>query len=253
MRIPKKGVSGKHLRNFWWLLRSQLFELRLAWFWYLIQMAFVPLSFLAFLWLFLGQKQPEAMLFIVTGSLVMNISLGAMLSLGQEIGWLKDENAYEYYASLPISRGVFLTALATRGVLLSLPSTFMVFAIGALSFGLAFNVTALFVLIMNAYAMMGLGAFIGFWSPSGRVANLVTQIVQPLIVFFAPVYITWEQLPVPLQVTARFLPTTYAAEALRKAVTGASLFQLWPEVLVLLGFTVISLYLVTFKLDWRAR
>lgn len=253
MQIVEEVILSKHVRDFWWLLRSQLFVLRLAWFWYLIQMAFVPISFLAFLWFFLGQRQPEVMLFVVTGSLVMNLSIGAMLSLGQEIGWLKDENAFEYYASLPISKGVFLTALATRGVLLAMPSALIVFVVGVLFFGLSLNLAALLVLILGAYAMMGLGAFIGFWSPSGRVANLATQIVDPLIVFFAPVYLPQEQLPGALQVTAHFLPTTYIAKALREAMTGASLFQLWPEVLVLLGFTAISLYLVTFKLDWRAK
>lgn len=253
--VPKRstGRSGKHLRDFWWLLRSQLFNLRLAWFWYLIQMAFVPLSFLAFLWFFMGQARPEAMPFVVTGSLIMNISLGAMLSLGQDIGWLKEQNAYEHYASLPISKAVFLAALITRGVLLSMPSTFLLLAMGAFFFNLLPNVGALLVLVLSAYAMSGLGAFIGFWSPTGQIANLATQIVQPLIVLFAPVYIPLEQLPYPLQITAHFLPTTYAARALREALTGASLLELWPEILILASFAVVSLVLVPYKLDWRAK
>ncbi len=243
----------KHICDFWWLLRSQLFSLRLAWFWYLVQMTFVPLSFLAFLWFFVGQAQPEVMLFVLTGSLIMNISLGAMLSLGQHIGWLKEQNAYEYYASLPISKTVFLAALVTRGVLLSMPSAFLLFAMGVLFFDLFPNAGALLVLVLNAYAMSGLGAFIGFWSPTGQVANLATQIVQPLIVLFAPVYLPLEQLPLPLQVTSHFLPTSYAARALREALTGASLLELWPEILILASFTVISLVLVPYKLDWRAK
>lgn len=244
---------GKHTRDFWWLLRSHFFLLRLAWFWYLVQMTFVPLSFLAFLWLFIGQERPEVMLFLITGSLIMNMSLGAMLSLGQDIGWLKDQNAYEYYASLPLSKGVFLAALVTRGVLLSLPSTLLLFGMGAISLNLLPNLEALLVLVLGAYAMSGLGAFIGFWSPTGQIANLATQIVQPLIVLFAPVYIPLEQLPYPLQITAHFLPTTYAARALRGALTGASVLQIWPEILILLGFTIVSLGLIPWKLDWRAK
>lgn len=248
--IPR---SQKLARDFWWLLRSQLFHLRLTWFWYLIQITFVPLTFLAFLWFFLGRAQPEVMLFVITGSLVLNISMGAMLSLGQQIGWLKDQNAYEYYASLPISKAVFLAALVTRGVLLTMPSTLLVLAIGTLFFNMLPDLGTLLVLVLSAYAMSGLGALIGFWSPTGQVANLATQIVQPLIVLFAPVYIPLEQLPYPLQLTAYFLPTTYAARALRETLAGASVLQLWPEILILLGFTAISLMLVPFKLDWRAK
>ncbi|MEM4406927.1 MAG: ABC transporter permease [Candidatus Methanomethylicaceae archaeon] len=253
--IERRSIvrPSKHIRDFWWLLRSQLFHLRLAWFWYLIQMTFVPLSFLAFLWLFLGQARPEIMIFVITGSLVMNVSLGAMLSLGQDIGWLKEQNAYEYYASLPISKGVFLAALVTRGVLLSLPSTLLLLSIGTIFLNLQPNLGILVVLVLSAYAMSGLGAFIGFWSPTGQIASLATQIIQPLIVLFAPVYIPLEQLPYPLQITAHFLPTTYAAKALRKAFIGVPVLQLWPEILILVGFTIISLGLIPRKLDWRAK
>jgi ABC-2 type transport system permease protein len=244
---------GKQARDFWWLLCEQLFHLRLTWFWYLFQVTFVPLTFLAFLWLFIGRVQPEAMLFVVSGSLVMNVSMGAMLSLGQQIGWLKDQNAYEHYAALPISKAIFLAALATRGVLLTLPSALMVLLAGTLFFGLGFSLTALFVLIISAYAMSGLGAFIGFWSLTAQVASLATQIVQPLWLFFAPVYIPLEYLPYPLQVTSQILPTTYAAAALREALLGEPLLRLLPEVLILLGFAAVSLGLVPLKLDWRAR
>jgi ABC-2 type transport system permease protein len=248
--LPRVRKNGS---DFWWLLCGQLFNLRLTWFWYGFQMAFVPLSFVAFFWLFIGRERPEAMVAVVTGSLVMNVTMGSMLSLGQAIGSMKDANAYEYYAALPISRAVFLAALTTRGVLLTLPAALGVFAVGAVLFRLALTPIAVLVLVLSAFALSGMGALIGFWSPTGQVASLATQIIQPLITFLAPVYFPVEQLPPILQVTSRFLPTTYAAVALRKTTAGGSLGDVWIEILVLLGFAVLSLILVPLKLSWRAR
>ncbi len=37
-------------REYWWLLRGELYRLRLQWFWYLVVMSFAPLVTMAFLW-----------------------------------------------------------------------------------------------------------------------------------------------------------------------------------------------------------
>lgn len=244
---------SKPVRDFWWILISELFTLRLEWFWYFFQVALTPIVFSLFLWLFIGRVQPEALAFIVSGSLVMTISSGAMLSLGQHIGWLKGANAYEHYAALPISKTAFIAALATRGVLLAVPSVLAVSVMGGIVFGIWMGPATWVVLILSAYAMSGIGAFIGFWSPTAQVASLATQVVQPLIILFAPVYFPMEQLPFVLQVTSHLLPTTYAAQALRGIMAGASLLELWPQLIILLGFAAISLRLVPLRLDWRGR
>ncbi len=243
--------TGKALRDFLWLLYSELLHLRLEWFWYLLQLALVPLTLLAFLRLFLGRTEPEALLFLLSGSLVLTVSAGAMLSLGQYIGFLKQANVFEHYAALPLHKGIFLAALATRGVLLALPSLLVVSVIGGLLLGFWVPPTGWLLLLLSAYAMAGLGAFIGFWSPTAQIASLATQVVQPLIIFFAPVYYPLEHLPSVLQITAHLLPTTYAAQGLREALVGSG--GLWPEGVILLGFAFVSLGLVPRKLDWRGR
>ncbi len=243
----------KPLRDFGWLLRSELFLLRSTWFWYVVQLAFVPVSTLAFLWLLVGRQRPEAMLFATTGSWVMTLSGGAMLSLGQHVGSLKDQHAYEYYATLPVAKGVFLAAVTTRGVLLALPSLLTVMVISALAFGIAVPPAGLAVLVLAAYAMSGFGAVIGFWRPSAQAASLATQGLQTVITLLAPVFVPPEALPPPLRATSLLWPTTYAALALRAAVTGAPPETFWSPVTALAAFAAVSLGLVPRKLDWRAR
>jgi ABC-2 type transport system permease protein len=243
----------KHVRDFGWLLWSELFLLRATWFWYLVQLAFVPVSYLVFLWLLVGRQSPEAMLYATTGSWVMTLSGGAMLSLGQHVGSLKDQHAYEYYATLPVAKAVFVSAVTTRGVLLALPSLVVVMAISSLVFGFAVPPAGLLVLVLSAYAMSGFGACIGFWSPSAQVASLTTQVLQTIVTLLAPVFVPLEALPGPLRVTSQLWPTTHAALALRAAMTGAPPEVFWPPVMILAGFAAVSLGLVPRRLDWRAR
>lgn len=261
MRAAPEEVPGpavpvgfsKHVRDFAWLLRAELFVLREAWFWYLVQASFVPLVQLAFLWLLVGRRDPQAVTLLVTGSLVYGLSMTGMLSLGQHLGWLKDARAFEYYAALPISRSVLVAAITTRGLLLVLPSALVVAALGRLAFGLALRPSGLLVLILSAFAFAGLGAVIGFWSPSARVASLATQILQNLVIFFAPVYLAPEALPAWLRTVSQIWPTTHAAAALRLAVSGGDGAGFWAAAGVLLVMAVVSVALVPWKLEWRSR
>lgn len=251
-----EGASGrgKFFTDLWWILVGELYLMRLSWFWYLFQMTFTPLVFMAFFVLFAGSTVAGVTFFVVTGSLAQGLATSSMLTLGQEIGGLKDHNAFEHYAMLPISKVAFLLGMATRAVLFALPSVFVLLVVGVLAFGLPVHVhpLAAVVLFLAGYSMAGLGAFIGFYSPTGNVASLATQIVQPLIVLFAPVYLPVERLPAFLRVTSAFIPTTYVARALRDTLSGAVTPRTYGDVGILLAFTAASLWLAARRLDWRA-
>jgi len=243
----------KHCVDFVWLLRGELFLLRATWFWYVVQVSFVPLSTLVFLWLLVGRAHPEAMLFAVTGSWVVTISMGAMLSLGQHLGALKDQHAYEYFATLPISKAVFIAAVTTRGVLLSLPSLIIVMLVGRVIFGFAVPPGGVVIVVLSAYAMAGMGAVIGFWSPTAMVASLATQVLQTVITLLAPVYLPADALPGPLRVTSLLWPTTHAALALRAVMIGAPFAAYWSSVAVLAGYAFVSFVVIPRRLEWRRR
>lgn len=246
-------ILAKPVTDFWWLLRGQLLVLRDQWYWYLIQASFVPVSMLIFLWLLSGRHDPSVMPVFVIGSLVSGLSFGGMLSLGQELGGMKDQNAFEHYAALPISRSAFVAAIATRGMLLALPSAAVMLAIGTVAFQMIITIPMIVILVVSAYALAGFGAIIGFLSPTAQVSSLVTQILQTVILNFGPVYIAMADLPTALRWVARLWPTTYSAEALRQAAQRQPLSDLSVPVGVLLGFTIVSLIIVPMRLSWRHR
>lgn len=251
--LPLPDSPAKTLRDFFWLLRAELFVLREEWFWYLLQASFVSLSYLAFLWFLIGPQAPSAAENLIVGSLVMSLSFAGMLSLGQHIGYLKELQAFDYYAALPLSKGAFIAALTTRGMLLSLPATLLIGFLAVVFFHVPFTGLSVLILFLSAYAMAGFGALIGFYSPTAQVASLLTQILQTLIIFFAPVYYPPSVLPEGLRLLAYLWPTTHAALALKGSLGGELNPSSLVSLFVLVLFCLVSLVLIPLRLDWRGR
>ena len=102
-------------------------------------------------------------------------------------------------------------------------------------------------------ALSGLGALIGVLAPNQQVAGVITNLALVVVMFLSPVLAPASALPGVLQLTARLLPPTYAADALRQTLAGQVNAGVGLDLAVLLAFTVGSLYLVSAKLDWRLR
>ncbi len=235
------------------LLWTQLFTLRTGWFWYLVMMSLQPLTLLLFIRFLMGPSNESITIYLITGNIVLSLSLSSMLSLGQDLGWLKDDHAFDYYATLPISRSALILAIVTRSVLLALPSIAILLILGTWLFNISLNPhpLTLIVLLLGGYSLSGLGAIIGFYSPNGRISSLLTQIIQPLIIFLSPVFVPLERLPKVLQLTSALIPTTYVAKALRDSLTGQVSFSTWISILVLVAISLVSFVFVEKGLDWR--
>jgi len=248
------GNLRKSLVDFWWITKGQLYSMRTQWSWYVILLTISPLSYLFFLSFFADLSDPSVALFVVTGSVASSTVTAAMLGLGQTISGLRAANVLEVYATLPISKLAFVMALTARGVAFSAPSAFIVLLVGSISLGLPLLPALLptvIVYVLGAFSLAGLGAIIGFYSPTPDAASLATQVVAPLVTLFAPVFMPMERLPFFLQVTSRFIPTTYVAAALREALTQPFSPLYWSSVVVITLFGVLGLAASVYKADWR--
>lgn len=244
----------KSLVDLWWILKGQLYVLRIRWFWYVVLLSVSPLSFLFFLWFYGANSSTTDTLYAISGSIASSAVTAAMLSLGQTIGGMRETNVLEFYATLPVSKAAFLAALAGRGVLLAFPSALIVFFIGSLTLGSPVwdHIGMLTVsYFAGAFSLAGVGTFIGFYSKTPETASLVTQVVQPLMVLFAPVYMPIDRLPLVLQSVAKLIPTTYAAEAIRVAFGLGSRGIFYRDVAVLLAFGTFAFLLSTRRAAWR--
>lgn len=81
---------------------------------------------------------------------------------------------------------------------------------------------------------------------------LVSNLVLFAVLLAAPVMIPVSSLPLPLQALGYLMPPTYAADALRRALTGQIDARFYADIGVLVAVTAGSLRWISSKLSWRA-
>jgi len=250
-RIINQKIS-KHIRDALYLTWTQILNVRTGWVWYFLLSSFIPLLTLFFLFMVLGYQIKWAN-YVVTGNVVFAVVLGSLNTLAEQMGWMKQNRFFEHYAALPVSKMSLITALVTRCTLFSFPSMVAVLLIGKLLFRLpiVLHPVLLLVFTLSGFALSGLGAFIGITSTNSNRANITVRVVFPILVFTAPVLIPLENLPVVLRYTSVLMPTTYIADAFRAALAGELGGGFWLSMGIILLYTVVSLYVVARKFDWR--
>lgn len=234
------------------LLEIELKSLRESWGWTLGLSALYPLSLLFFL-KSAGAAGPEAGARMLAGGVVFAVALNSALALGQELSAIRESASFDFYAGLPVSPFQVVAAILARTVLTSLPAAAGVAALGAALLGTPMPnlLLALPFLLLTCAALAGAGALIGFYSPSARAANLLTQAAYLAVVFFSPLMFPAEALPAGLRPIAYLLPTTYAAEALQALIAGgAQGSRLAFDAAALAGFTLLSYLSLRGRLRW---
>lgn len=245
---------GKWFTTFWFVAVGQLYEIRMMWFWYVVQVSITPLVLLLFFGFVIKQDDPNWLAYVISGNLTQAMTVSTMVSLGQEIGGMKDHKVYEYYAALPVTKSAFVSALITRAMIFALPSLVIISVLGVAMFhlNLQFSPLILPMVILSAYALAGVGAVIGFYSPNGRVASLMTQFITPLVLYLAPVYAPVANLPRVLRWTSNAIPTSHIARLFREFLTGQAGDQSWLSAAVVACYAAVSIWMVSTRLDWRA-
>ncbi|SHJ30411.1 ABC transporter permease [Lutispora thermophila] len=234
-----------------YLIRAELLSFRLNWKWSLIIVLITPISMLFFLW-FLFKDKPEYLLHVVTGNMVLSLVTGTMLTLGQELGVLKQLRGFDYYATLPIRKINLIIAYLIRATLQTLPSMIVILLLGrfVLHIPISIHYTFILVVLLSGLSLSAAGAFIGIYSKDAGHASILTQVLQPLVVYLAPVFIPVEHMPKLLNIVSYAIPTRYVANALRASCSGT--YDLY-SLNTLLIFSIISIILIENKMEWRMK
>ena len=97
------------------------------------------------------------------------------------------------------------------------------------------------VALLAVLSLAGVGVAVVALSNRMQVTNAITQLVIFYAIFFAPILLPKEQLPEVLQAISAFMPITYAADAMRGALTNLEGTNVPQDVLILTGFMLASL------------
>jgi ABC-2 type transport system permease protein len=235
------------------LLRIQYAEVRETWIWVIVMASIFPFTTLLFMKFFITDPTPEMTMRIISGNMIFPIIIMGINGLGNHISLCKQQGHFTYYASLSISKINFLMALIIRGFLMSLPSVIMMVFIGQFAFHLQihFNFGILPMIFLSIGGCAGFGALVGFLSPNPEITGMVTNLLVVFLNFLTPVMVDMDQLPGVLQIVSYFFPTTYAADGLQQLFMYGWTYAVTLDCLVLIGFILLALLLILWKMDWR--
>lgn len=156
------------------------------------------------------------------GSIVFSLSLTSISWLG----YLMLENRFtgrlKLFATLPLAPssyvfGVLIFALAQAAL-----GTTALLIVGRV-FGVRmrpdFALLAV-VILLTILCLCGLGVVVAARARSFSEGSLLTDTLGAGLIFLAPVYYAPEMMPLPLRAVSQFLPTAFAARAVRTTLAG---------------------------------
>jgi ABC-2 type transport system permease protein len=129
----------------------------------------------------------------------------------------------------------------------------IIFGAATYSVPLEFNGWIVLLLPLTALVLSALGMALGLILDSLETIQLVANLLVFLLVMAAPVFIPMHSLPLPLQVVGLILPPTYAAAALRMALSGTITGEFFLYLAILAGMLPVSFWLLSRWLTWRVK
>ncbi|MBN6886054.1 ABC transporter permease [Cytobacillus horneckiae] len=249
----KKMSVGQWFIDLWILVRIQYANVREQWILIIVLASLFPLTTLMLLHFFVENPTNEMILRIVTGNMVFALIITGINLLAQDLSWQKHRGHFVFYATLPISKVSFIYANLIKGIITSFPSFLILAIIGEIIYDLnwSFHWFIIPLILLSILSIVGFGVFIGFWSPSPQVTNIVLPSLMMFLGFLTPVLIDSSQLPKILYWLSLIFPTTYVAEALRELLSNGLTKGVIINSVILVVFTIVSYFLILKNIKWR--
>lgn len=182
--------------------------------------------------------------FIAPGIMAMTVMMSVMTGLPVAISQEKEVGTMDGMMVAPINRMSIILgktlAQVVRGLLQG--GIILVLAVGL--FGVAIQGSILLVfslLLLGVFAFVGLGIVITSFAKDQETAQMMMTTLMFPMMFLSGVFFPIQQMPWYMQSISKFLPLTYAVDALRKVmVLGADVSDISSDLVVLVVFGVVT-------------
>jgi len=177
-----------------------------------------------------------------------NLAVGMVL-----VSWRK-QGIMKRLAVTPLRSGTLISAQMVARLFLSIAQAAILLAVAMVVFNVqvygSWGALAL-VIMVGATAMMAIGFIVGSFARSEDAAQSIFFLVSFPMMFLGGSYFSVAGAPAFLQPVINFLPLTHLNDALRQIINnGASLAAVQSDVLILLAWTVVGLFLATRAFRW---
>jgi ABC-2 type transport system permease protein len=256
--IAEPRIIGfqKFLVDFKFLLLEQMLQIRVTWYWHVLFGLVLPVALVfGFGRIGSGTQDRASLLYVISGAAIFAVANDGLYKMATRIAIMRKEGIMLYYASLPISRFALMSALLVSRLVITLPGMLVPIVFGMAIYNVQFEFSPWIVVLLplTALVLSALGMALGVLIENLEMIQMVTNMLVFLLVMGAPVFIPMSALPVPLQVIGLLLPPTYAAAALRMALSGNINGEFFLYMAILAAMLPVSFGLLNRWLTWRVK
>lgn len=177
--------------------------------------------------------------FIAPGIMTMTVMMSVMTGLPVAISQEKEIGTMEGMMVAPINRLSIILGKTLGQTVRGLIQGAIILGLSLGLFGVAIQGKLLVfgLLLLGVFAFVGLGVVITSFAKDQETAQMMMTTLMFPMIFLSGVFFPIQQMPWYMQSISRFLPLTYAADALRKVmVLGADIPAISSELIILIVF-----------------
>jgi ABC-2 type transport system permease protein len=173
--------------------------------------------------------------------------------MAQRLANFKSQGRLTYYASLPISKVAFILALIISRLGLTLVGMVVPLLVAPLIYNVQFdyNFWIVCILLLTAFALASIGLALGVLVSDPDLTGQLGNLLLILLLLASPLFIPSANLLLPFQIIGYLLPPTYAADALRLALTSDFSAGFYLDLGMLTILMLASFVLINQFLHWR--
>jgi len=183
--------------------------------------------------------------FIAPGIMAMTVMMSVMTGLPVAISQEKEIGTMDGMMVAPVNRFSILLGKTLAQTARGLIQGVIILALAIGVFGVVIQGSILLVfalLLLGVFSFVGLGIVITSFTKDQETAQMLMMTLMFPMMFLSGVFFPVQQMPWYMQDIAKFLPLTYASDALRKVmVLGAGVPQITTELVVLIAFGVVMI------------
>ena len=186
--------------------------------------------------------------------IVMIVVSNAFFTLPLAIVNYRERGILFRLQATPLRPLSILSAQIGANFLMTTLEAFLLVVLGVIFYRVHVTLAVFSVLlayVLSILSIFSLGFLIASLVPTARVVAFVAVILFLVAFYLSGMSVPLQIYPTIVQQIAQFLPTTHAVTLLQQLWLGASWFNYWADVLVLLGLLVVCMFVSSKLFRWR--
>ncbi|MDR1404932.1 MAG: ABC transporter permease [Candidatus Methanoplasma sp.] len=224
----------------------------ILWLFQILITSFFAMYFFAALSEYIGNPEVTVS-FVVIGNAVQSVAATTLYSVAEIPGVEKHTGTLGALIQSPSSLFSVFLGMSAFGILTGIFAMFVSLGYAAFVFGISFAscnfLSVGVILLLTCLSLTGLGMLLGSAGIRLRTAAIIANIFAYIGLLISGVNFPVSYLPDWVQAVSYCMPLTYAVEAVRGAVDGASLIDLYRPIcmMILLGTVFMIIAWFSFK------